>query len=153
MHPWKTVEGLTIGDWDESSDDYYQQLVDRGDECAFCFSFSDDLECQCGTWDNDCWIGTARPWHVECLSGFQEARLSMKGSALQRESRLNHEDFLLDLAGRRVKRRARKRWMAIKDAVDARRIGLYWMEQTQRRLCAPGGAGRAADRDAFQAEF
>ena len=26
MHPWKTEEGLTIGDWDESSDDYYHNL-------------------------------------------------------------------------------------------------------------------------------
>jgi len=34
-----------------------------------------------------------------------------------------------------------------------RAIALYWQEQTQRALCAPGGAGRAADTVAFASEF
>ena len=37
--------------------------------------------------------------------------------------------------------------------VIKRAIALYWLERTQRALCAPGGAGRAADRDAFESEF
>jgi len=39
-------------------------------------------------------------------------------------------------------------------AVDAMaRVALYWQEQTQVALCAPDGAGRAADCAAFAAEF
>ena len=37
--------------------------------------------------------------------------------------------------------------------VKRRAVALYWQEQTQRAVCAPGGAGRAADRDAFESEF
>ena len=50
-------------------------------------------------------------------------------------------------------RKARQHWMVLKDAVDAMRVALYWQEQTQQSLCAPEGAGRAADAAAFQAEF
>jgi len=32
-------------------------------------------------------------------------------------------------------------------------VVLYWQEKTQQRLCAPGGAGRAADEAEFAAEF
>ena len=38
-------------------------------------------------------------------------------------------------------------------AVKQRAIALYWQESTQRALCAPGGAGRAADAVAFESEF
>jgi hypothetical protein len=39
-------------------------------------------------------------------------------------------------------------------AVDlAARVALYWQERTQMALCAPDGAGRAADCTAFAAEF
>ena len=38
-------------------------------------------------------------------------------------------------------------------AVKHRALALYWQEQTQRALCAPGGAGRAADTVAFESEF
>ena len=39
-------------------------------------------------------------------------------------------------------------------AVDlAARVALYWQERTQMALCAPDGAGRAADCAAFAAEF
>ena len=41
----------------------------------------------------------------------------------------------------------------LRRAVKHRALALYWQEQTQRALCAPGGAGRAADRDAFESEF
>lgn len=41
----------------------------------------------------------------------------------------------------------------LRRAVARRAVALYWMEQTQRALCAPGGAGRAADRVAFESEF
>ena len=41
----------------------------------------------------------------------------------------------------------------LRKAVKHRMIALYWQEQTQRALCAPGGAGRGADRDAFESEF
>ena len=39
-------------------------------------------------------------------------------------------------------------------AVDlAARVALYWQERTQMALCAPDGAGRAADCAAFAADF
>ena len=38
-------------------------------------------------------------------------------------------------------------------AVKRRAVALYWQERTQRALCAPGGAGRAADKGAFASEF
>ena len=41
----------------------------------------------------------------------------------------------------------------LRTAVAQRAIALYWQEQTQRALCAPGGAGRAADRGTFESEF
>ena len=41
----------------------------------------------------------------------------------------------------------------LRRAVAQRAIALYWQEQTQRALCAPDGAGRAADRGAFESEF
>ena len=41
----------------------------------------------------------------------------------------------------------------LRRAVAQRAIALYWQEQTQRALCGPGGAGRAADRGAFESEF
>lgn len=34
-----------------------------------------------------------------------------------------------------------------------RAIALYWLECTQRALCAPGGAGRAADAMNFESDF
>ena len=37
--------------------------------------------------------------------------------------------------------------------VKRRAVALYWQERTQRALCAPGGAGRAADTVAFESEF
>ena len=41
----------------------------------------------------------------------------------------------------------------LRKAVKQCAIALYWQERTQRALCAPGGAGRVADRDAFESEF
>jgi hypothetical protein len=41
----------------------------------------------------------------------------------------------------------------LRAAVQCRAIALYWQERTQRALCAPGGAGRAADAAAFESVF
>ena len=41
----------------------------------------------------------------------------------------------------------------LRRAVARCAIALYWQEQTQRALCAPGGPGRAADAAAFASEF
>ena len=43
--------------------------------------------------------------------------------------------------------------LILRRAATRRAVALYWQERTQRALCAPGGAGRAADRDAFESEF
>ncbi len=50
-------------------------------------------------------------------------------------------------------RTARDNWQMIRQAVCAKLVIDYWLERTQRRLCAPGGAGRAADLAAFVGDF
>ena len=48
----------------------------------------------------------------------------------------------------------RPRWRTtVASWIKMRAAALYWQEATQRRLCAPGGAGRAADEAEFAAEF
>ena len=48
----------------------------------------------------------------------------------------------------------RSRWRTtVASWMKKRAVVLYWQEATQRRLCAPGGAGRAADEAEFAAEF
>ena len=50
-------------------------------------------------------------------------------------------------------RKARRYWRAVAAFARSRAIALYWLERTQRSLCAPDGAGRLADTVAFQSEF
>ena len=40
-------------------------------------------------------------------------------------------------------------WKRLRLLVKMRSIALYWQEETQKRLCAPGGAGRAEDLAAY----
>ena len=51
---------------------------------------------------------------------------------------------------RRAWARLRRHARAVETAA---RVAFYWQERTQMALCAPGGAGRAADAAAFAAEF
>jgi hypothetical protein len=53
-----------------------------------------------------------------------------------------------------LRRRAR-RILAyqLRKYVMKRAVALYWLECTQRALCAPGGAGRAADAMEFESDF
>jgi hypothetical protein len=50
-------------------------------------------------------------------------------------------------------RKARRRWRAVAAFARSHAIALYWLERTQRSLCAPDGAGRAADAAAFESDF
>ena len=43
-------------------------------------------------------------------------------------------------------------WRRVAGVVKVRPYALFWQEETQRALCAPGGAGRARDRETFEAE-
>lgn len=43
-----------------------------------------------------------------------------------------------------------ERWAKVRAHVATRAVAVYWQGRTQARLCAPGGAGRAADRAAFE---
>ena len=160
-HPWK-VEDLSVKTRhaSESSCNYYTQAddddwleeYDEDDLCPFCFQPDTDGNhcCLCEGWDDDCWADdTFRPW----LHGPDLVDLTEKGEAMQRECEDNFYQELFDVEERNKIRKARRRWMVLKDAVDAKRVALYWQEQTQRGLCAPDGAGRAADAAAFQAEF
>ena len=45
------------------------------------------------------------------------------------------------------------RWGKVRAAVRARPWLLAWQQHTAERLCAPGGAGRRADHEAFEADF
>ena len=49
--------------------------------------------------------------------------------------------------------RACCRWLWIRGWIQMRAIALHWQERTQMRVCAPGGAGRAADHEAFSGDF
>ena len=45
-----------------------------------------------------------------------------------------------------------RRWRRVCRLVAARRVAFYWLGAAQRSVCAPGGAGRKRDRDAFEAD-
>lgn len=45
------------------------------------------------------------------------------------------------------------KWWLLRRWVRRRAIALFWQEETQRRLCAPDGEGRASDLEAFCEEF
>ena len=150
-HPWK-AEDLVVDDESEEHDDYFQLLVDQDQFCDCCGQLDDLGDCACSDWDDDCWVGVARPWDRP-VYGLPGPKLSAKGKRLRAEVRAETRDFINALDRRATIRKRRRHWMALKDAVDAKRIALYWQEQTQQKLCAPGGAGRAADAAAFQAEF
>jgi hypothetical protein len=147
-HPWK-AEDLVVDDWYESADEHMQHLIDTDALCPVCCSLNDWSECQCTHWDEDCWVGKERPWESPLSSG----RLSAKGVRMRRACLSELDNVVAELHDRRQTRTARRKWMLIRDAVDARRIGFYWMEAAQRALCAPDGAGRAADAVAFASEF
>ena len=44
-------------------------------------------------------------------------------------------------------------WARARLLAKMRAIALYWQEETQKRLCAPGGEGRAQDLEAFREAF
>lgn len=41
-------------------------------------------------------------------------------------------------------------WARARLRVQMRALALYWQEETQKRLCAPDGKGRAEDREAYE---
>ena len=159
-HPWK-ADDLPVATWfeltnsnmdhDEATDNYFQSMIDNDDFCETCGALDDLGCCPCTDWDDDCFVGKARPWD---RGGWYAdlVKLTAKGKRLQRECCHETSEMLRELAERQKIRKARRRWMVLKDAVDAKRIAFYWQEQTQRNLCA-GGAGRAADVAAFAEEF
>jgi len=57
------------------------------------------------------------------------------------------------LFGFRIRALARAHWRMVRGPILKRAVVLYWQEQTQRALAAPGGAGRRADREAFESAF
>lgn len=76
----------------------------------------------------------------------------------ERQRQFEKEAWRYDKGHKRVLAARRRLGRAIlrrhlRRAVMTRAIALYWQEQTQRALCAPGGAGRAADAVAFTSEF
>ena len=150
-HPWK-AENLEVEAVSEKDDDYHQKLIDNNDFCKCCGVLDAYGCCPCSDWDDDCWVGVARPWDTP-VYGLAPAKLTPKGKRLRSECRNEMFHFLNALDRRIAIRKRRRNWMVLRDAVATKRIALYWQEQTQQGLCAPGGAGRAADAAAFQDEF
>lgn len=66
---------------------------------------------------------------------------------------LKHKAHLCKL--RRVEARvlAPFNWKRLRVLIKMRGIAFYWLEETQKRLCAPGGAGRAEDLAAYRDAF
>ena len=150
-HPWK-AENLEVEAVSEKDDDYHQRLIDNNDFCKCCGVLDEYGCCPCSDWSDDCWVGDARPWDTPVWRA-SPAKLTAKGKRKRAECRDEMYLFLTDFDRRVARRRAQRRWMVLKNLVDARRVALYWQGQTQLSLCAPEGAGRAADAAAFQAEF
>ena len=59
----------------------------------------------------------------------------------------------IELRNGRVLNAASFRWLRVRRWVTKRVIALHWQERTQMRLAAPDGAGRRADRAAYEADF
>ena len=150
-HPWK-ADDLVVDGETEEFDAYYEKLVENDSFCDCCGTLDDTGDCPCGDWDDDCFIGKGRPWETKIYRS-PYVRLSKKGMRLRAECRDDTREFLNAMERRGKVRKARRRWMVFKDTVDAKRVALFWQEQTQCNLCAPGGAGRAADAAAFKEEF
>lgn len=152
-HPWKD-EDLKVEDETEELDEYLQKLVDNDDICEICGQLDDTGDCACSWWDDDCWVNNQYPWTMPAYDRIHSMpRLTPKGKRLRAEARAETRALIDGLERRAKIRKARRHWMVFKDAIDERRIALYWQEQTQRKLCAPNGAGRAADAAAFEEEF
>lgn len=59
----------------------------------------------------------------------------------------------IELRNGRVLNGAFFHWLRVRRWVTKRVIALHWQERTQMRLAAPDGAGRRADRAAYEADF
>ena len=98
----------------------------------------------------------------ECLydSGYEESRVDDANDKLEDKCDRSglfgrdRESAGIDGYGRgRRPSVAQMFWRLVRRYVRRRAILLYWQEQTQRALFAPGGAGRKAERAAFELEF
>jgi len=92
--------------------------------------------------------GIKPQWRLEdCLRQLARERWRLARRLLYRRS------IALYWQEQTRRRLARERWRLAQRLLHRRSIALYWQEQTQRALFAPGGAGRKADRAAFESEF
>ena len=91
-HPWK-ADDLTVAtwyepekmycNWDEADDDYFQSMIDNDEFCECCGMLG---ACPCSDWDDDCFVGKARPWD---RGGWYAdlVKLTAKGKRLRAECR------------------------------------------------------------------
>ena len=63
---------------------------------------------------------------------------------------LDYWDTILSMRRAEAKVLAPFNWKRLRLLVKMRSTALYWQEETQKRLCAPGGAGRAEDLAAYR---
>ena len=117
----------------------------------FCMDIRDAVVYLCSDWDEYAQdrMHVIAAW-FQC--GFKQMPTPEQQRQFEKEAWYwdrEHKDVLA--ARRRVARAVILRLLRM--AVKRRAVALYWQEQTQRALCAPGGAGRAADAVAFESEF
>lgn len=76
------------------------------------------------------------------------------GPGAGQEIDIPDSDTLSDEVNATLRRRARRiLCFQLRKYFFMRTVALYWQERTQRALCAPEGAGRAADVGAFESDF
>jgi hypothetical protein len=96
-------------------------------------------------------------WRIEWGDGWAESALGSDAATPCEVSGWEYDDGHYATWGLSDKIRfvtlASTRWDKVRAAVRVRLWLLAWQEHTAERLCAPGGAGRRADRAAFAAEF
>ena len=150
-HPWKTDAGLVIDDYSQEEDQQLKAEYTHGGFCPYCATPPSAYCCVCDDWPDSHWVDGLYFGHNDLYGRLPN--LSSYGIEESDQCWQTHHEFYAMLYHRISKRQARKNWIILKNAVDTRHIAVYWMQQTQERLCAPGGSGRATDLADFQNEF
>jgi len=150
-HPWKTDAGLVIDGYSQEEDQQFWEDDARGIFCPHCATPDSAFCCACDDWPESHWVDGLYPGHNDLYGRWPN--LSSYGIEESDSLWRVHDEVYANLGYRMKRRQARKNWIILKNAIDTRHIALYWMQHTQERLCAPGGAGRATDLADFQNEF
>ena len=132
----------------------YFLSIHRRARKSFCEYLRSAVECIVLEWDEyeEMRMGFIRRWFncADTQMPTLEQQRQFEKEAWYWDNRYDRHKLAL-AARRRLARVVVGRLLRM--AVKHRALALYWQERTQRALCAPGGAGRAADKGAFESEF